>query len=327
MVRERTDYIISRIILLTVLFILLVLPVIIRNPYYLHILIMILLGSIFAVSLRLTWVTMIFNLGHAAFAAIGAYSSVLLVMRLGLSFWAALPLAGILAAICATILGYITLRVGGIYFLIITLVFNEVIRLSAISWASLTGGWTGIPDIPHPLISILGVQIVEFTSKVPYYYLILILFLITLIVCYRIDMSRFGATLRSIAESETLSESVGINVLRCKVAVFSIGSFFSGVGGSFYAHYFGLLTPNTFSMYQSFDYFFYVYVGGAATIFGPVIGAALLIIMLEVLRGAVTYKMISYAVILLLIARFLPTGVESLPIIINSKIGRLLKRS
>ena len=141
-----------RILIIALLVIALVLPVITRNPYYLNTGIMIMLHILLSVSLFPMLRAGVFSIAHAAFMAIGAYSSALLAMHFGLNFWLTLPLAGLLAAVVAILLGLPTLRVKGLFLIIITLGFNEIVRLSLLSWHDVTGGAAGIVAIPRPTI-------------------------------------------------------------------------------------------------------------------------------------------------------------------------------
>ena len=302
--------------------ILLAVPIVITNLYVIHILIMVGINIILCTSLRLTVMTDIWNLGQIAFYAIGAYILTLLGVYYDISFWFLLPLAGIISGLVSLGFGYLTIRVRGIYFLLMTVAFVEIIRLTILAMYSILGAQLVI-NIPAPdPITIPHLLRVEFISKTPYYYLILALVIITLAVLYMIERSRIGDTLKSIGTSEPLCESVGIDTIKYKVFAFGICSFFAGIAGGFYAPYAGLIAPGSFTVWASVMVFLSLVVGGVGSFWGPVVGAALMTVLPEVLRGAVGYEPMISAVILILIIFFLPGGLTSLPGVIRSKMMR-----
>lgn len=289
--------------------ILAIFPIFTQDPYVLNILITTGIWTIAAWGVRLIMSTGQLTLGHAAYMAIGAYTSALLVMKVGLSFWVAFPLAGVISTLVALLIGYLTLRIKGVYFAIITFAFAEIIRLIIIHWPNLLGGYGGLANIPapHPFLTI------RFSSRLPYYYLLLALILITYLVMVRIDQSRLGKIFSSIHESDTLAESIGINIMKYKIMAFCIGCFFAGLSGSFYAHYFNFTSPEFFTIWQSIYCLIFVLVGGAGSVFGPLVGSFFLTLIPEILRVAKEYEPIIYAIILILVMFLLPGGLISLP--------------
>lgn len=284
-------------------------PIFTQDPYVLNIFITTGIWTIAAWGVRLIMSTGQLTLGHAAYMAIGAYASALLVMKVGLSFWVAFPLAGVISTLVALLIGYLTLRIKGVYFSIITFAFAEIIRLIIIHWPNLLGGYGGLANIPapHPFLTI------RFSSRLPYYYLLLALILITYLVMVRIDQSRLGKIFSSIHESDTLAESIGINIMKYKIMAFCIGCFFAGLSGSFYAHYFNFTSPEFFTIWQSIYCLIFVLVGGAGSVFGPLVGSFFLTLIPEILRVAKEYEPIIYAIILILVMFLLPDGLISLP--------------
>jgi len=237
------------------------------------------------------------------------------------SFWLSLPLAGIAAAVVSLGFGYLTIRIRGLYFVMLTLAFVEMIRLTIIAVPFL--GAQRVMNIPPPNPIIIPYLLrVEFISKTPYYYLVLALVVITLAVLYLIDRSRMGDILKSIAASEPLCQSVGINTTRYKVLAFVICSFFAGIAGGFYAPYIGLIAPGSFTSWASIMVFLALVVGGVGSFWGPVIGASLMTALPEVLRGAVMYEPLISAAMLILILFFLPGGLASLPRVIRTRMVR-----
>jgi branched-chain amino acid transport system permease protein len=284
-----------------------------NNLYLLHILILAGMWSILCVSLHLLEITGLFTLCHAAFMGIGAYASAILCMKLGWSFWAALPLAGLIAASAAVLTGSIFLRVKGLLFAIITFAFGEAVMLAFSYWPGLGGkdGLTGLP-VPNPIHLPLGLDI-KFAGKIPYYFLTLIIVFISVWIIYRVEKSRLGRIFSAIQANDTLTESTGVNVYGYRLLSFGIGAFFAGITGSLYGHYHSYLAPMEFGVWTSVMIFLLVVIGGKKSLLGPVIGAIFLTIVPELLRGAKMYAPLFYAVLVLVVIFFLPEGLVSLP--------------
>ena len=294
---------------LIVLIVLLTLPVATRDPYFLNLFITVGIWTTSVWGVRLIMSTGQLTLGHAAYMAVGAYASTLLTMKAGLSFWLAFPLAGMISSLIALLIGYPILRIKGVYFSIITFAFAEIIRLIIVHWPDVLGGYGGIPNIPppQPIFSI------RFTSRVPFYYLILAISLSTYLFMVRIEKSRLGRIFSSIHESDTLAESIGINIMKYKMIAFCLGCFFAGLSGSFYAHYFNFTSPEFFTIWQSIYCLIFVIVGGVGSVFGPFLGSLFMTLVPEFLRVAKEYEPVVYAIILILIMFLLPGGLVTLP--------------
>jgi len=287
-------------------------PFIFPSDYHLHIIIIILINTILALSIRLVFLGGEITLGHAAFMGIGAYTSALLATRWGLDFWLCLPLAAAAAALMAVPMGMLTLRVKGLYFAIVTLAFAETFRIVVAMWRSFTGGVTGILNIPAPTIQIGGLVTIEFGSKASYYYLALALLAVTIAIMYRLDHSQFGLTLAAIRESDVLSESVGINVVRYKIIAFVIGCAFAGVAGSFVVHYLYYVSPADFTMHRTLSILLYPVFGGLGSVAGSVLGAAILTTLPEAFRVAAEYEPAVFGIILIITIWRLPQGLWGL---------------
>jgi branched-chain amino acid transport system permease protein len=298
---------------LSALIILFALPWLTDSPYAHHILIMSGIAIVLGVSNRLILVSGAWFMGHAAFYAIGAYGLVLLRAKIGLSFWIALPTIGFVAALVALGLGYATSRVRGIPFCIITVAFVEVVRLTIIKIDFLGGHRALKCAPPDPIFGI------NFSSKIHYYYLILFIVATTIIFLHLIEKSRVGNILRTIAENESLAESLGINTVRYRVVILSICAFFGGIAGGFYAPYVAVTGPTSFTLVTSTMILFYIVVGGFGSIWGPVIGAVFLNILPEVLPNRASTQNILYAATVLAALFFLPNGIIGLPKTISTR--------
>ncbi|HMK66744.1 MAG TPA: branched-chain amino acid ABC transporter permease [Thermodesulfobacteriota bacterium] len=291
-------------------------PLISQDPFFLNILITTGIWAIAVWGVRLVMSTGQMTLGHAAYMAVGAYASSLLVMKAGLSFWLALPLSGLTAALVALMIGLPTLRIKGVYFSIITFAFAEIIRLIIINWPNFLGGSGGIPGIPspEPLFSI------PFTNRVAFYYLVLFISVITYSVMWAIEKSRIGKIFSAIHEGDDLAQSVGVNLMKYKLIAFCIGCFFAGLSGSIYAHYFNFASPEFFTIWQSVYCLLFVIVGGVGHVLGPLVGSFFMTLVPELLRKTKEYEPVVYALILILVMFLLPGGLISLPVRLKTKI-------
>lgn len=298
-------------------------PVFFKQSYVVYLLINIFLNVILGLSLYPVFRIGFISMGHGAFMAIGAYSSALLVMKLGLPFLAAMPLAGLIAAAIGILVCYPAFQVKWLSFVVITFGIAEVVRLIAKNW-EFVGGVGGIAGIPAPKVALPGLPEVNFVGHPTYYYyLILCMLLITFVVINRVDKSRIGERARGIAENEALARSIGINASRYKVFIFAIACFFAGIGGSFYAHFYRFVGPGEFTVWKSIYMLMYVQVGGVGTIFGPIVGAIFLTVLPEIFRFASIYQPLIYGVILIITMMLLPEGLMG----IRSAIASWRRRS
>ena len=314
-IREGGAKTLKRIITYVILIVFLAtIPLFLKSPRLVHILIMVYLYTMLAGGLRLVMSTGQVSFAHAAFWAIGAYGSALLVMRLGLTFWIALPISGAIAGFVGFLIGYPCLRLKGPYFFIVTLAFGEITRMLLTSWVDLFGGANGIAGIPFPdPISIPLIGVLEFGSRsIHYYYLLLFLLLCSLFIMYRIENSRFGMTSGAIRESDDLCMSLGISPMRNKIIQFVVACIIAGFAGSFYAHYLTYISPELFTFWDSTTFLLMAVVGGTGSVSGVIVGVVILTGLPELARETARLEPIIYGSTLLLVLRFLPGGLWSL---------------
>jgi len=308
---------IKKLSILALVVVLCLIPVFVTNIYWIHVFILSWINVLLAASLRTISRTNQFSLGHAGFMALGAYTSALL-MKAGFPFWAAFSGGGLMAAVVAFAVGYPFLRVKGIYFAILTLLLAEVFRLTALYWKSLTGGMRGLSGIPSPdplAIPLIGKM--TFGTKTDYYYLVLVIVMLSLFILYRLEHSRLGDVWMAIKESDVLAQSVGIRIMWHKVLNFSIGCFFAGVAGALFAHYLHVLSPGgssggKFGTMTSIFIMTYMVVGGQGMFAGPVIGASLLTIIPEIARPLKEYQPLIFGGLLIFIVFLMPEGIVGL---------------
>jgi branched-chain amino acid transport system permease protein len=285
-------------------------PIIVRNDtFYLHTMIYILFYAVMAVGLNLIMRTGQLSIGQAAFMALGAYLSVILMVKYQLSFWTGWSIMMIICGMIAWLFGFITLRIKGVNFAILTFAFGEVVRM-AFSYSNYFGGVTGIQNIPSPTpIQFIGNTLLQFDNKTNYYYLVLLYGLLCLTIYYRLITSSVGQVLVSIEKADLLAECCGINTMKMKVTSFVIGSMMTSGIGSLYACYFSYISPDSFNFIKSVDLIIINVIGGVGSISGPLIGTIFLICIPELLRSLKEYEHLVFAVILILFIYFIPKGI------------------
>jgi branched-chain amino acid transport system permease protein len=293
-------------------------PVFMQNPYWLHVLILTMINVLLAVSLHALIATGQVSIGTAGFMLIGSYTSALLSMKLGLSVWITIPMGALTAALVALIVGYPFLRAKGIYFAILTVMLAEMCRSIAWYWVKMTNGSAGLRNIPDPTpINLFGLTTLNFDNKISYYYLVLVVVIVSLVILYRVRKSWLGLMWSAINEADNLAQAVGINIMGHKILIFVVSSFFMGLAGSVYAHYMGSIAPfgypgSPFSFTASVYTMIYVVLGGESSFLGPILGAILLTILPETARGIKEYLPIVFGGILVLVVFFLPRGLVGL---------------
>ncbi len=251
-----------------------------------------------------------FSFGHAAYFGIGAYTSTLLFLRLGVSPWLGMFAGGGLAAAFGLAAGYLSFRYGlrGPYFSLVTLAFAEMLRVVAVNTKAV-GSSLGLV-IPTreaaPLSFVFG-------GKLSYYYVILAMALGAVWITRRLERSKLGYALRAIRENEDAAEAAGVDALGMKLRAMALSSFLTALGGSFYAQYFAYIDPTiTFGPAVSIQGLLQAIVGGAGTVLGPLLGAFVLTPVSELSRAAIRGRagvdVMLYGLVLILVISFLPNG-------------------
>lgn len=258
-------------ITIAILILLFLIPTFVSSSYYLRITINMLYMIMLVAGFRLALSAGVFSMAPQAFFGIGAYTLALLVTRLDWNWWLSTVLAGVVAAACAAIIGRILLRLKGIFFAISTLAFASVLLLI---WGTFSffGGHSGIFNIsdPDPIFGF------EFGSLVSYFYLALVLAVITMLVMYRIEKSRYGFTLRCIGLDADLARSTGVNVMLYRITAFCIACFFAGIAGAFFASFQGSIQPQTFEFNVLMLILLYAVIGGVHSVWGPIYGVVIM---------------------------------------------------
>jgi branched-chain amino acid transport system permease protein len=281
------------------------LPAFFGEPFLLHVFNLIFVGIVLALSWAILARTGYVSFAHNAFLGIGAYTSVYLVMQLHVPFLGGFLAAGIMAGIFALVLGVIILRLKGIFFVLSTFCFAQImLRVFRIA-VSITGGANGIRGIPPPVIPLIG----PLKSHGAFYLLFYIYATLVVLFTVRLYRSNMGREFQAIGEDMFTAESIGIYTTRQKVVAFIISSVIVGFTGSLHAHYTSFISDTTFEMVKAIESVIYNVVGGMGSIMGAIVGTVVMVPLPEFLRGFVAYQIALYGLILILILRFFPEGI------------------
>jgi branched-chain amino acid transport system ATP-binding protein/branched-chain amino acid transport system permease protein len=242
------------------------------------------------------------SLGQAGFAAIGAYTTALLVVNLDFSFWLALPLAALLAALFGYILGLPSLRLGPLYVSMVTFGFGLIVVIIVQNWYELANGPNGMA-VPPPLL--FGYELFPREFHVATVVIAALLFLLA----RNIIDSKQGRAFVAIRESELAARGMGINLAHYKTTAFALGAFYAGVSGGLFAGLAQFVNPDAFVFPVSILYVTMAILGGIDSLVGAAIGGAMLTVLPELLRGAADYKDFLTGFLLLLLLIFLPNGI------------------
>ncbi len=292
---------------------LLIFPVVTSGTYYPFMFILVFTYSIVAIGLNiLAGYGGQISLGHAALMAMGAYTSALISKSLetvqlfaatGLNVWIGIVCGTIIGGLSGAVLAYPALRLKGPYLAMVTIAFGWVIWKILLEWVAVTGGELGITAIPKARIGPL-------ILTTPYfYYFALVAVVAGLALQRNLIMSGFGRRLQAIKHSEIAAASVGVNVHREKVKVFAISAMYAGFGGALFAHQQNFINPDSFEFFTSVFFLLAVLFGGAGTLLGPVIGAAVLTFLPELLQDFDRFRLVIYGVLILFTLYFLPNGI------------------
>jgi branched-chain amino acid transport system permease protein len=253
------------------------------------------------------------SLGQAAFYGLGAYASALLARNLGWSPWLAMPCAVALVAVTAYIVGLPALRLADVFFVLATLGVGIIVNVLMIQLDSLTGGASGLRDIPG--LAVGGRRLV--TDR-DYYYVIWTAAVAALVLARNVTAHRTGRALRAILGSEVGAAALGIDVSRYKMRVFVLSAAYAGAAGALYAHYIRFISPSPFALYASLFFLIMAVVGGLTNIWGGLFGAAAVTLLDQAVRAEMPrifpriggeYQTAIYGIVLVLIMIFFPSGI------------------
>ena len=243
-------------------------------------------------------------LAHGAFMGLGAYAAIISTMTYGLPFPVALAMSFIVPAALGAVIGPMLLRLSGKYFVLVTFLLGEIIRMVFVSWQSFTGGANGIFGIPLPYAFL--------NTPTAFFYFTLVISIICIGFVARILQSEVGRMIDSIREDSRLSECTGMPVFRTKVVIFVLSCGLVGIAGALSAFFIRFIEPTSFSMIQSLNFVVMNIVGGMHQLAGPIIGTLFFVLLPEFLRGYVELQRIIFGVCLIIVMAALPGGIVGL---------------
>jgi branched-chain amino acid transport system permease protein len=288
----------------------LLIPVFTRNVVLISTLIMTGIWAVAAMGFILVLRTGQFSLGQAAFMALGGYTSAILTAQFDFPFWPSFLVSGLVSGLIALPVGMVVLRVGGIYFSIITLALGEIVRIIALQWEPLTRGGRGIITTAPPPIVVMGHELVNFdATQAPYFYLMICLVTVTGIVFHRIGASRLGRMFAGVALNPVLAEHQGIHLMKYRVIAFTVAGVFTGYAGALYSHFLSIITPLVFGLLQSIQIMIFAIVGGISSfVAGPILGTILLYNLASYTARLETYGLspFIFGAMVVIIVMFLP---------------------
>jgi branched-chain amino acid transport system permease protein len=300
-------------------------PMWLRDPYLLNAFITTGIFIIAAMSLNLLLgYTGQLSLGHVAFFGIGAYTSALVALGFDVELiggirmvhepwpvWIGFVLAILVSGLCGYIVGKLSFRVRGAYFVIVTISFAEVVRLVALNWVELTQGPLALTSIPPMTLGLPGLGTFDFFSKQANFYLVLGVVAISWVIISRLVNSRVGRAMVALKENESLAVSVGIDVTRYLVLAAVVSAGIAGAAGSLYAHYLKIIDPDVFLFLYTVTMVIMVITGGKGTLAGPIVGGFIFGFIPVVARSFASPELqwILYGLFMILIVFVLPQGI------------------
>jgi branched-chain amino acid transport system ATP-binding protein/branched-chain amino acid transport system permease protein len=292
-------------------------PLASSNEYELRLFMLFLIYGVIAVGLNvLVGLTGLVSLGQAGLFALGAYTGAILATRLGLDLIGSAVVSVVIASAFGVLLAYPTVRVRGVYLAVVTIAFGLIIENVAIEWQSLTGGTTGISSIPQP--NLIGFEL----SGYAYYVILAIILLGATAFAHNLRLSRFGRSMVAVSQSETAARSLGINPTASRTLAFIVAAATAGLAGVLYAFLNSYISPDTFNFSESVRFLLMVILGGAATTWGPIVGAYILTYLPEYLQQLQHWQKFAYGALLALVMFGLPRGIIGT---LDYHLRRLLK--
>lgn len=249
------------------------------------------INILLALSLYLPVSAGLLSLGQGGFMAIGAYTSAFLTVNLGWPFLPALAAASVAAGAVGVLVGFPALRIKGVYLIILTMGFGEIVRVFFLNFEP-TGGASGLGGIPsHTTLPLLvGILVVALAGF------------------WQLRRSRIGRAISAVREDELAAEVIGINLTRIKLGVFAVGGALAGVAGALYAHYASFIDPAQFGFHRSAEIFIMVLLGGMGNFLGATLGAVTVTLLPELLRFLQDWRMTFFGTLLVVMMIVRPWG-------------------
>lgn len=295
------------------------------NNYYLSTLVVIGLNTMVVVGLGLLmgYAGQI-SLGHAAFFGLGAYASAIIATRYHVPPILGIILAAVVTGLVAYLIGRPTLKLKEHFLALATLGFGIIIHIIFNEGGEFTGGPSGLTGIPY-----LGEGVFPLDNDFKFYYLVWVFTGLTMLFAHNLVNSRVGRALRAIHGSEVAAETLGVDTAKYKLQIFVVSAVIASLAGSLYAHYVTFISPSPFGFKTSVELVLMAVIGGLTSIWGPLLGASLVVVLTEALKVVIPmiipnaggeFEIIVFGVILVVVMIFLPNGLTSMPGVIRDKL-------
>jgi len=282
----------------------LLVPFLVANSFQLRVVMLFMIYALVAMGLNiLVGLVSLVSLGQAGLYALGAYAVGVLSVKFGWPFFASISAAVLLATLFGIALAYPTVRVRGVYLAVVTIAFGLIVQNVVIDWREVTGGTLGISNIPR-----VDLGFGPLDTKGLYGLIAVVMFL-AFILHHNLIYSRYGRSMRAVAQSETAARSLGINPTRQRVFAFVVSAIYAGLAGGLYAYLNRYVNPDTFSFADSIRFLLMVILGGSGTTFGPFIGAGVLTWIPNLLQAFGKWQLFVYGALLAVVIFFLPKGI------------------
>jgi branched-chain amino acid transport system permease protein len=282
-------------------------PLVLTSNYTLQLVDLALINLIAVIGLNfISGLTGQISFAQAAFAGIGAYASALL-LKAGVPFLIAMPCAALAAGLCSLLLGLPTLRLRSYYLAMATIGFGEIVRLIFVNWTDVTGGTSGLRNIPPIAVGSIVVE-----GNLAHYYLFVGLVAVAMLAASRIERSAFGRAMIATRDSEAAAQLLGVNTVRVKLLAFFLSAFYAGVAGALYCCYVTYISPDQFSGTQAVLLFTMLVVGGSGSIAGAALGTLVLSALPEALRVTGEWYLVIYGCLVIAFIILVPAGLVGL---------------
>jgi len=246
----------------------------------------------------------LFNMGHAAFYAVGAYTTAILSTQHGIPILWTLPIAGLVAGLFGVLVARPVVHLRGDYLLIVTVGLGEIVRIALVNdVGGVTGGSNGIYGIPRPML--FGTKI---RRPEEFIYLIWGFVALTAFLFHRLEQSRFGRALTYLREDPVAAEGSGVNTARYRLAAFGLGAAWAGMAGTLFATKMNTVSPESFKFWESVLVFLMVILGGSGSIPGVIVGSTLVVVLLEVFRDLGSWRLLVFGLLMMVMMPFRPQG-------------------
>ena len=313
----------SRFFTAALIIFIIVFPILVHNRTWTHVMVMIAIYLIVTLGMSLLFgYTGQFSFAQAAFFGIGAFSSSSLTYVYKWPIWSGFLLGIVMAGLLAFIVGRPILKLKGFYLAMATLAISIIVFVLMKQLTGITGGPSGTAGIPF--ISIGGISL---NSPARFYVLSWAVAIVIFFFCRNLINSRTGRAMRAIKDAETAAKVMGIDTADYKAKIFALSAILAAIGGSLYAHYIAYVSPDTFTAEASILIIIILAVGGVYSVWGALIGTALLIALPQVLSGFQHYSSLIYGIIVIVLMVFAPSGILGLLENLFAQIKRFLKRS